>query len=79
MSLIEQRFAETIQRSIDNSSLLDGVRRTRNLLLDKSDWTQLSDNALSDAKRAEWASYRQQLRDITNTAELDDIVWPIQP
>ncbi len=39
------------------------VRAIRNDLLEKSDWTQQPD-ALSAEKRAEWAVYRQALRDV---------------
>ena len=40
---------------------LDNKRRT---LLKTTDWTQVTDSPLSDEKRAEWAVYRQALRDI---------------
>ena len=39
------------------------MRRQRDRLLTASDWTQLSDNGLSDEQRAAWAEYRQALRD----------------
>lgn len=43
------------------------MRTIRNGLLSASDWTQLPDSPLSDAKKAEWATYRQALRDFTST------------
>lgn len=42
------------------------IRMLRNRLLAESDWTQLSDVSLSAEKKAEWTTYRQQLRDITS-------------
>jgi hypothetical protein len=42
---------------------LVAVRAIRNDLLQRSDWTQQPD-ALSTEKRAEWAVYRQALRDV---------------
>ena len=52
-------------------------RRHRNQLLVESDWTQLAD-APVDA--AAWASYRQQLRDITDQADFPwNIDWPAPP
>jgi hypothetical protein len=56
------------------------IRSQRNDLLYKSDWTQIPGNPLTDEKRAEWATYRQQLRDlvIEGTCPLD-FVWPIPP
>ena len=50
------------------STELDYLRDYRNNLLRESDWTQAVDSPLSDSKKAEWKTYRQSLRDITNTA-----------
>ena len=36
----------------------------RTNLLTESDWTQVADNKLTDEKKAEWAVYRQALRDM---------------
>ena len=54
------------------------VREKRAILLDNSDWTQLSDVPLSDEKKAEWVSYRQALRDITTQPE-GSVSWPVEP
>lgn len=56
------------------------VRSRRNSLLASSDWTQLSDAPLSDDERMAWATYRQELRDITTTySRVSDVVWPTSP
>ena len=52
---------------LTNYEIEETVREVRDKLLQQSDWTQLPDSPLSDAKRAEWATYRQALRDITET------------
>ena len=39
-------------------------REKRNRKLEASDWTQMADSPLSDSKKAEWATYRQALRDL---------------
>jgi hypothetical protein len=52
------------------------VRRKRSGLLAESDWTQFNDSPLSAEKKLEWATYRQALRDITNTTPY---IYPIQP
>lgn len=52
------------------------IRADRNNRLANSDWTQLPD-ALVDA--AEWATYRQDLRDITGQADPFNITWPKKP
>ena len=60
------------------------LRETRNNLLKQSDWTQLNDSPLSDAKKDEWKTYRQALRDIPVTQPtpnngLENITWPTEP
>ena len=42
----------------------DEVYKKRQIRLKASDWTQLPDSPLSEAKKAEWATYRQALRDV---------------
>ena len=57
------------------------VRMQRNGLLTASDWTQLADSPLGDSKKAEWVTYRQELRDYP--AQSDKVstlpAWPTQP
>jgi hypothetical protein len=56
------------------------ARAYRKQLLSITDWTQLPDSPLSAEKKAEWATYRQALRDITEQAGFpDNIQWPVQP
>ena len=61
------------------------VRIKRNKLLTDSDWTQAADSPLTDVKKAEWATYRQALRDLlgsyTDSAEndLDSVTFPTPP
>lgn len=63
--------------------ITDLIRQTRNDLLIASDWTQVNDSPLTDAKKTEWATYRQSLRDapVTNASitNIDDAVWPTKP
>jgi len=51
-------------------------RAMRNTMLSGSDWTQGVDSPLSDAKKLEWQTYRQALRDITFEQYMN---WPILP
>ena len=59
------------------------IRQKRNDLLIASDWTQVNDSPLSDTKKAEWSTYRQELRDLPSshqsTTNFDDVVFPTQP
>ena len=57
---------------------LNLLRAERNTKLAETDWTQSRDVTL--ANDADWATYRQALRDITDTyTSLDDVVWPEKP
>jgi len=53
------------------------IKIKRNALLAESDWTQLPDVVLSN--KEQWATYRQQLRDITTQSDPFNIVWPSKP
>tara|TARA_B100001939_G_C16595162_1_gene468588 strand:- start:104 stop:337 length:234 start_codon:yes stop_codon:yes gene_type:complete len=64
-------------------STLDHLRLIRKTLLQESDWTQASDSPLSNDKKAEWATYRQQLRDLpasySDSDAIADVVFPNEP
>jgi len=66
---------------IDNpDAITDGIRNTRNQLLQDSDWTQLVDSPLDSAAKSIWATYRQNLRDITeNIDENGEVTFPTKP
>jgi len=62
------------------------LRTHRDLLLQECDWTQSVDSPLSDEKKAEWAIYRQALRDLPSTASpkidgpfVKNVTWPTKP
>ena len=59
------------------------LRTKRNNLLSSSDWTALSDTALTSAKRTEWQTYRTNLRNLTdglNTVDdVNNVSFPTQP
>lgn len=62
------------------------IRGPRQILFNESDWTQTNDCPLSDSVKAEWATYRSSLRDLTSTftddnplTSPDQITWPIKP
>jgi protein tyrosine/serine phosphatase len=55
---------------------LQMLRQERNAKLAETDYLALSDNTLS----SEMSTYRQALRDITDTYQsLDTVVWPTKP
>lgn len=52
------------------------VRGQRDFLLSQTDWMALSDTGLTP----EWATYRQELRDITSQPGFPmSVVWPTKP
>ena len=53
------------------------VKGQRNSLLAESDWTQMPDVSITN--KDQWATYRQQLRDITTQTDPFNIIWPSKP
>lgn len=59
-----------------------GMRARRNRRISSSDWTQLEDTPLTADQKADYAIYRQELRDITTHANWPNLVdtdWPEDP
>jgi hypothetical protein len=57
----------------------DDIRSKRDFILQSTDWT-MTTGATVD--QAQWAAYRQIIRDIPQTYKdktPDDVVWPTQP
>ena len=57
----------------------DDIRGKRDTILQSTDWT-MTTGATVD--QAQWAAYRQVIRDIPQTYKdktPDDVVWPTQP
>jgi hypothetical protein len=70
----DQADADTLARSWDI------LRADRNTKLTDSDWTHYTDSPLGDEVKADWASYRQELRDLpTTTDDPDEPTWPETP
>jgi hypothetical protein len=68
---------ETTYKAMKDAEQATSVRTSRTQKLKDSDWTQIAD---STADKAAWATYRQQLRDITGQAGFPwTITWPDAP
>lgn len=66
---------EEIQARTEKQSVF--VREQRNNLLSQTDWTQVAD---APVDKQAWASYRQELRDITSQTSFPfAILWPVAP
>ena len=56
------------------------LRAERNVKLAETDWVVTMHKELGTNIPAAWKTYRQALRDITDTyTSLDDVVWPEKP
>jgi hypothetical protein len=64
-----------------DADAISTFREERNSKLFLSDWTQMDSSPLSAEKKAEWASYRQALRDMTDTITSfrEPFEWPTPP
>lgn len=56
------------------------IKSARDMLLKKTDWTQLIDVSISEEDKKLWAEYRQKLRDIPKDFRTpNEVVWPTSP
>ena len=63
----------------ETSLTWDDIRAKRDGILQSTDWTMTSGATVD---QAQWAAYRQTIRDIPQTYKdktPDDVVWPTQP
>jgi len=76
--------AEELQKIADRVAAADldfsMVRSQRNSMLVGCDWTQIADAALGAHTAEEWATYRQELRDLPSKhSKVSEVVWPDNP
>ena len=77
---VTNKTTNAIQEYDNNAA--EANRSVRNSLLFKSDWTQMNDSPLSNEDKTAWATYRQELRSITDLdawPNLSDDDWPTKP
>lgn len=76
--------AEELQEIEDRRAAADldfsMVRMERNSKLSQTDWTQIADASLGAHTVEEWATYRQELRDLPSEySKVSEVVWPDDP
>lgn len=72
---VEPKTAEELAADLEARAA--SVRAERNRRLADCDWTQLPD---APTDHQAWASYRQQLRDVTNQPGFPlNVIWPEPP
>lgn len=67
---------DVVEAPYTEAQALSAVRALRNARLFDTDWTQLPDAPLSEAQKARWRTYRQELRDMMDDFEWDLTQWP---
>jgi len=68
---------EVAYKAMKDAEQAASIRNSRTQKLADSDWTQIAD---STADKAAWATYRQELRNITAQAGFPWIIeWPVAP
>ena len=73
-AIIEQGI--TPAEYVEPAPTADQVRAERDSKLAATDWMALSDNTLT----AEWATYRQALRDVPDQVGFpENVDWPVEP
>ena len=76
---LEWSKTNTAEAADEDTLTWDSIRATRDQILRDTDWT-MTTGATVD--QAQWAAYRQNLRDLPQTYKdktPDDVVWPTQP
>tara|TARA_R100001443_G_scaffold29288_2_gene42477 strand:+ start:607 stop:1065 length:459 start_codon:yes stop_codon:yes gene_type:complete len=64
------------EKKASDNSQWRSARAQRNQELIDSDWTQVAD---APVDKAAWATYRQELRDVTKQSDPYNLSWPIIP
>jgi hypothetical protein len=79
-STYEGVVVHSVSSVIDETATTEEIyaaRQRRNALLVASDWTQVAD---APVDQAAWATYRQELRDITSQDTFpSEVTWPVAP
>ena len=79
--LTQEELDAMAAAAADDDLNFQSVRGMRDNLLRDSDWTQVADGPMTAEKVAEWATYRQELRDYP--AQSDKVstlpAWPTPP
>lgn len=73
---------EAAYQSRLDAKVADSNRTTRNNLLEASDWTQMNDSPLTNEAKTAWATFRQELRGLTDVdswPNLSEDDWPVSP
>lgn len=87
MDIVEISIDDTAQAIADANKIqaeedakYEEMRSKRDQLLAESDFTQLDDAPIDASKKAEYVTYRQELRDLpANIVDIDNFSYPSKP
>ena len=80
IELTAEELAEMAERGAQADLDFSMVRMDRDNLLRSTDWTQIADATLGAHTAEEWATYRQELRDLpAGFSKVSEVVWPDDP
>lgn len=75
----EKEYNETVDRLLAEAPI-NALRKQRDRIIAETDWIITMHKEKGTDIPTEWKTYRQALRDITETySSLDDVVWPEKP
>jgi len=63
----------------DSEKKLAEIRTKRNQLLVETDYLMMPDYPISEEKKQKFNQYRQALRDLTKSIDINNVVYPIKP
>jgi hypothetical protein len=69
-------FQSWVKSPVSTENAWQTIRSQRNKKLYATDWAMLPDSPLNEQQKNLAATYRQQLRDITEQSDPFNIVWP---
>ena len=77
--MISNNLAEWLNKAkeYDYNKCAKEIRAKRDRLLNETDWTQMTDTALSESKKEAYRVYRQELRDVPEQEGFPyNVIWP---
>jgi len=80
IELTAEELAEMADRAAAADLDFSMVRMDRDNMLRNTDWTQIADATLGAHTAEEWATYRQELRDLPSAhSKVSEVVFPVDP
>lgn len=80
---IVDKDVDPLSRDAAKENCMEKLKEKRDILLNKTDFTQSSDAPFTADKKKQYAEYRQQLRDLPlqyiNETDIKNVIFPTKP